>query len=320
MTRGSFRRLRTFGAALLALVSALALIGDKLEAIGGSPLLAHIYVLGDVFIAECVLLLILIVFYPKIRHIAQGLRTGIPALRRDWFTSSLRERLGLLGATALGFLFLGFSAYHGSYYLIGKRLLLARYPSLAIMRADSAFSEGRFDKARWSLRACADVIKNKQCAELLEQLDRRERLAHELRTIATTRTYFSPAVSALLFDSYEFDKDSMNYRQVTAAWDKRAGEAKSIYLRALHELQKGNNEEGLALLRKVNRRFPGYGNSHKLIEEATNGRLRKPQGGYLLALQRYGADQFSGDLTATVAILSNEFPDAVADQAVYQAE
>lgn len=290
------RRLRTLGAAGLAALSALALVGDKLKAVGGSPLLAHLYVLGDVFKVETVLFLCLIVAYPKLSSMAFDLKNGLPALRRDWPRSSWRAKGVLLASGLLVVICLGLLAYNGYYYLIGKRLLWQSYPSDAITRANEFFLQGNLERASWILRACSDVMKDEQCKNLLDSLEQRKRLALELRRLAAGRARFGPGFDNLLGNALKNDRDTGAYREAVAAHNREMEALTATYSNAINQLARGQREESLRLLSDVNKRFPGFGNAHKILEEIGAEMAGRSGGIFLPALRRYGPESFIQDM------------------------
>jgi hypothetical protein len=302
MSSTPLRRLRTVGAAALAALSTLALVGDKLKAVGGSPLLAHAYVLGDVFKVEAVLFLCLIVAYPKLSSMVLNLRNGLPALRRDWPKSSWRARGVLLASGLLVLACLGLIAYHGYYYYIGKRLLWQSYSSESITRANESFLQGDLDRAGWILRACSDVMKDERCKDLLDTLEKRKRLAVEMRRFAIGRARFGSGFRHLLGNALKNDRDRDAYTKAVAAHYREIDALTATYSDAINQLSRGQKEASLRLLSNVNERFPGFGNAHKILEEIGAEMAGRSGGVYLAALRRYGPEAFIRDMVQQIPL------------------
>lgn len=293
------RRTRTLVATVLAVLSTLALVGDKLRGVAAAPLLAHAYLVGTLFRVEIVVMLVIVVFLPWLLRLARDLRSGGGWLRANWHRLTGRERSAMAGAALVVLISVLISIYQGRFYLAGKRLLLHNYPSWAISRATAAFEKGDFDQAVWSLRACSDVVKSSRCVDAAMALEKRVAMAAELRKLVRDPGRAAIGAEALMYDSYVLDRNRVLYSTTAEELNRRVKDLYIVFRRAVEAAEGGRLEDALSLFQQVNEQSPGFGNSHRLVEELRRELRTGVPGVHIAALRRYAAAAFLEQMVRT---------------------
>lgn len=162
---------------------------------------------------------------------------------------------------------LGVTYYHARYYRHGLRIGFSIVERQMIDRATLQFNKGNYSEATSILRNCVKLFDSYSSRWELEQAERR---AHLLDT-ATWIHPLIPANSSFKLKNLQVIKKIGGESGVAASIEHElTNEIKMLeneFITALKKLKEKDLILAVEMLRSINGRCPGYGNSHLLIEE-----------------------------------------------------
>lgn len=287
-------------AGLLATVSTLLVLQEKLQALFTNKAVLYAYILLDLFRWELLAIFMGLVAFSFLRR---RLASTVAALGFFYqgraAAKAYRRQLLFVGISAIFLLWISWK--QGERFVLGKKIHYTNYDEILIDRANEDFKRSRLLLARLHLRVCAEVLN--RCATTVSSMDERLEKARILRKAYEQAPAYSVGKRQLLDEILALDGDQVFHDQGIADYRRSLAAIHELYLEALRAIVRKDSEDAIKNLREVQARFPGYGDCHLLLSELNGGgggRAVEGKRVYLNALQRQGVETFArnvvGDL------------------------
>ena len=221
-TKKSIRSsLKYISVSLMALLSGLLLMGERIEGLLKSIIWSVFHVVLDIFRFELLAILLILMFWKHIRNIGTRLYKCFTTICDDRFNilESRNRQEYLLAVLAIAMLPL--LLFQGYKYCVGKRIFFNNYHRLMVAEASVDFLQGKPYKALRELRICARLFDNQDCRELEETLKKRLNHAESLKTLFGAAPLGSPQKVELLEDIYYLDRDQLFYEESASVIEKK---------------------------------------------------------------------------------------------------
>lgn len=206
---------------------------------------------------------------------------------------NIKTRNIIMHLSSIVFVVSCFAAYNLYHYAYGKYIYLLNYDRLIINKSNSLFSNGNIEKSISNLEVCVNLLSSKRCNTRLDELKERVELADSMRLMlqAMDRVNFRGR-KLVIEDIYYLDRDKVFYNDSLRAVLNDINYAKSAYSDSIHSIMTDQNDKALNSLQDLNQKFPGYCDTHVLINEMLmlkNNNMSKP---YILYLKKNGIKDF----------------------------
>lgn len=295
---GYIDRWKVISSSVAGLLSAIALMANKFEAVvSGRILLAAVG--GALFFkTELLTAAVIILFLPVWRRIG---RDGVAAAeyfirtRRQHGAYLLRCSLVAVGICAAA----GVIVYSGRRYYRAKKYAYHSFARQLALAGSDSYRHGDAPRARLLLRIGSEILHDAGCTENLEALSGRLQMADELRKVYGTMSVANPKRYRLLVTIYSLDRDYAKYTQARDAERTRVSGAIRRYRDVLELALRGQRAAAIPVLTALNDELGGMGDVAAVLRECSGS----PNGAmpHMNGIARMGTQAFVKEVAASLA-------------------
>lgn len=305
------RRLKITYITIAALAGGILAFGERTKEFIESQAIDYVLIAIELFKFELFILLFTLVFWDKLYLLT---KKSASIVFRYIFSNNSKNRRERYSWVAIGIsifaVILGIvsvATFHSWYYAKGKYIYLTNYHRVLIKDSEQAFEKGQIRQAKSNLKTCMSILFSPRCEtryiELNERLDEAQNMRRLLRELKPSN-YLGRI--KIVEDIYYLDKNEEFFEEASSSLRHELKSIQESYSHSITKLMAGSREEAKRELQDINKKYPGYGDSHIIIRELENGRTSASTP-YVSSLQILGPYRFSSITTENVDSIVSKY-------------
>lgn len=268
-----FTNLKFIYLSLGALIAGIISFESQLKKLIESHALEYLLLFIDLFKIEILTILIFLIFGGGILSIIKSsaiivLKMVVKGELGELHISKIINRVVGIFIIIIIIGVCSVSCYHLWYLGIGKYISITNYHRALIVESETAFKKGDIKAAKSKLITCIGVVFSSRCKSRLAEINKRISQAENMRNLMQSlkrSNYFGRI--KLAEDIYYLEKNMDSFQEILNSVKDDLKRIKIEYITALNFIMSGDIEKAEKYFINVNKKLPGYGDSHILLRE-----------------------------------------------------
>ncbi len=256
----SFSYIKILQGSSIAVLTFLFLLGQNLERFFNSKEIIIGWLTIKFIGFEIIVLLLLLMFWSNLLGLIKDVFIKLRKLLYE-------NRFKFIGIISFMVIVFGFIAYNGYYYVKGKIIRYNNFDSEIVVIVNELLKDGDHKRASFYLDACDSILDSYLCQDIQESIENRINEVEYFRELYKVIPMYSNKKFEVLNIIQETSQDVAYYNNLCTQFNNQMEEIELDYSNALTFIIDNDFQSALKNLKKVQRRYPGFGECHIIQDE-----------------------------------------------------